>query len=136
MRKRGMQNEATPQHSSIKKRAVLKPSVPIQFLALSPSIHVESSTAVNKCDAMLRSTKLLTRKIIAPVQKRVISALDIPSSSVMSGWVTGLLLLKKDFIRAKKPTEVDGVEETFLVFVFFVVFFSFFVFAIRLMVEV
>jgi hypothetical protein len=54
----------------------------------------------------------------------------------MSGWVTGLLLLKKDFIRAKKPTEVDGVEETFLVFVFFVVFFSFFVFAIRLMVEV
>ena len=80
---KGMKNEETPQHSSIKKRAVASPSVPIQFFARSPSIHVESSVAVKRCDVMLSRIKQLITKITAPIQNRVISALDIPSSAVV-----------------------------------------------------
>ena len=80
-RNSGIKKDDTPQHWSMKKRAVESPRVPIQFCARSPARHVESSMAVNRWEVMLKSMKQLTRNIMAPMQKRVISACDIPSES-------------------------------------------------------
>lgn len=44
----GIKNDATPQQSSIKKRAIDSPNVPIQLCARSPSHQEESAMAVKR----------------------------------------------------------------------------------------
>ena len=115
-----MKNEETPQHSSIKKRAVASPSVPIQFFARSPSIHVESSVAVKRCDVMLNRIKQLMTKITAPIQNRVISALDMPSSDAVLA-SSPLMSFQNFFVLSRRPFEESWA---FLLLTFFVVFLS------------
>jgi hypothetical protein len=123
--KKGMKMDAIPQHSSMKKCAVASPKVPIQLCAFSPSTQVESSITVKGCDKMLKKTKALIRKIIAPTQNLVISALGMPSGLFESA--ADSLIRKKLRTLPKNPVFFSSICFALL---FLLVFLSFLLFAI------
>jgi hypothetical protein len=127
IKNKGMNMDDTPQHWSMKNLAVDKPKVPIQLWARSPSTQAESSVAVKRWETRLSKMKLLITNSIAPMQKRVISALDISSLASEDG------ILLKPLHRLRifcKNDVVDFIWDLFCPFL--TVFLSVLLFAISL----